>query len=100
MGAVRSDWFSGVRGNPPEKSTTIFRPGTARRFFARLRTASSMLRAPKSAAALPSDDKPADATVTGASGAGALGSTDQLFTPDTAARTTSPFALQFSTMPG
>src|SRR5260370_35766202 len=100
MGAVSSDWFSGVRGNPPEKSTTIFRPGTARRFFAKLRTASSMLRAPKSAAALPSDDKPVDATVTGASGAGALGSTDELFTPDTAARSTSAVAVKFCTILG
>src|SRR5437588_51840 len=52
MVAVSSDWFSCVNAKPPENSTTIFRPGLERRFFARLRTASSMLRAPKSAAAL------------------------------------------------
>ena len=96
--AVNSAWFSCVSGNPPENSTTIFRPATARRFFARLRTASSILRAPKSAAALPSDDKPVDAIVTGTSGAGAFGSTDELFTPDTAARSTSAFAVKFCTM--
>jgi hypothetical protein len=57
-----------------------------------------MLRAPKSAAALPSDDKPVEATVTGASGAGAFGLTDEAFTPDTAARSTSAFAVKFCTM--
>ena len=98
MVAVSSDWFSCVNANPPENSTTIFRPGMARRFFARLRTARSMLRAPKSAAALPNDDKPVDATVTGTSGAGAFGSTEELFTPDTAARSTSAFAVKFCTM--
>ena len=56
-----------------------------RRFFARLRTASNMLRAPKSAAALPNDEKPVDATVTGTSEGGAFGATDEVFTPDTAA---------------
>ena len=85
MVAVSSDWFSCVSGKPPENSTTIFRPGMERRFFAKLRTASNMLRAPKSAAALPKDEKPVDATVTGTSGGGAFGSTDEIFTPDTAA---------------
>src|SRR5258707_9365778 len=102
MVAVSSDWFSVVSGNPPENSTTIFRPGMARRFLAKLRTASNMLRAPKSASALPSDkpneDSPVDATVTGASGAGALGSTDEVFTPATAARSTFAFAVKFCTM--
>jgi hypothetical protein len=50
--AVSSDWLSLVNGKPDENSTTIFRPGTPRRFFAKLRTDSSMLRAPKSASAL------------------------------------------------
>jgi hypothetical protein len=56
--AVSSDSFSFVTGNPPENKTTIFRPGTLRRFFARLRIARSMLRAPKSAAALFSEGNP------------------------------------------
>jgi hypothetical protein len=81
--AVSSDSFSTVSGNPPEKSTTILRPGMLRRFFARLLTAKSMLRAPKSASALlrednpegNPEDNPAEATVTGVSGGGALGST-------------------------
>jgi hypothetical protein len=98
MVAVSSDSFCGVNANPAEKSTSIFRPGTVRKFFARLRTASSMLRAPKSAAALPSDDKPVDAIVTGTFGAGAFGSTDEVFTPDTAARSTSALAVKFCTM--
>lgn len=101
MVAVSSDWFSCVSGNPPENSTTIFRPGMERRFFARLRTASNMLRAPKSAAALPSDPmegRPADATVIGTSGGGAFGSTAEPFTPDTAARSTSALAVKFCTM--
>jgi hypothetical protein len=101
MVAVSSDWFSCVSGNPPENSTTIFRPGMERRFFARLRTASSMLRAPKSAAALPSDEpkkgRPVDATETGASG-GAFGSTAEPLTPDTAARSMSALAVKFWTM--
>ena len=57
-----------------------------------------MLRAPKSASALPSDERPVDATVTGTPGAGAFGSTEELFTPDTAARSTSAFAVKFCTM--
>lgn len=79
-----------VNGKPPENRITIFRPGTLRRFLARLRTASSMLRAPKSASALlseaiPSEDKFVEATAMEASGGGALGSTAELFTPETAA---------------
>jgi hypothetical protein len=50
--AVSSLSLSLVSGKPDENSTTIFRPGTPRRFFARLRTESSMLLAPKSASAL------------------------------------------------
>src|SRR6266403_2063611 len=73
-----------------------------RRFCARLRTARSMLRAPKSAAALPSDEpkevRPVDATVTGTSAGAAFGSTDEFFIPDTAARSTSAFAVKFCTM--
>lgn len=90
MVAVNSDWFSLVNGKPPENRITILRPGTLRRFLARLRTASSMLRAPKSDAALLSDGIPpgarfAEATVMEASGGGALGSTEEVFTPETAA---------------
>jgi hypothetical protein len=106
--AVSSDWLSVVSGKPDEKSTTILRPGTPRRFFARLRTDSSMLLAPKSASALLIEEKgedvaadppngladgesPADATC-------ALGSTDELFAPPTAARSRSAFAVKFCTM--
>src|SRR5207248_11328315 len=86
--AVSSDSFSGVSGKPPEKRIIILRPGILRRFFATLRTASSMVRAPKSACALRSEDIPrggmaVEATVT--SGGGALGSTAEVFTPETAA---------------
>src|SRR5436305_1416040 len=71
MVAVNSDSFSGVSGKPPEKRIIILRPGMLRRFFARLRTARSMVRAPKSACAVKSDDIPivgtsAEATVTAA----------------------------------
>ena len=69
-----------------------------RKFFARLRTASNILRAPKSAAAFPSEGKPADATVTGTSDAGAFGSTEELFTPETAACSKFAFAVKFCTM--
>ena len=44
-----------------ENSTSILRPGTERRFFARLRTASSIVRAPKSASALLIEEKPGEA---------------------------------------
>jgi len=61
-----------------------------------------MLRAPKSASALPrdgpSEDRPVEATVTGTPDDGALGSTAEPFTPDTAARSTSAFAVKFCTM--
>src|SRR5215813_13237912 len=98
--AVSSVWFSVVGEKPPEKSTTILRPGISRKFLARLRTARSMLRAPKSAAALLREenprpgDKPADATVTEAS-EDAFGSTEELLTPETAARRVSAFAVKF-----
>src|SRR5579864_7449723 len=110
--AVNSDSFSELSGKPEEKSTTIFRPGTPRRFFARLRTDRSMLLAPKSASALfieengetvpellpngPADgESPAEATWTGDC---ALGSTDELFAPPTAACNSSAFAVKFCTM--
>src|SRR5713226_152720 len=65
-----------------------------------------MLRAPKSAAALPSDDsdgkdgpdaKFAEATVTDPSG-GALGSTEELLIPETALRSMSALAVKFCTI--
>jgi hypothetical protein len=98
--AVSSDSFSGVNAKPAENSTNIFLPGTVRKFFARLRTASSIVRAPKSASALLSEERPVEATVTGASGfvaADALESTDEYFTPLTAAVRASPFAVKFCT---
>src|SRR5580704_17536053 len=110
--AVSSDSLSLVNGKPEENSTTIFRPATPRRFFARLRTESSMLLAPKSASALlieengedvpdvlpngPVDgESPAEATWTGDC---ALGSTAEPFAPPTAACSRSTFAVKFCTM--
>src|SRR6266851_3223077 len=63
--AVSSESRSLVSGNPAEKRINIFRPGTARRFFARLRTASSMVRAPKSASSVLIEDIPEEAIMTG-----------------------------------
>src|SRR5271168_4940708 len=105
MVAVSSDSLWLVNGKPEENSTTIFRPGTPRRFFAKLRTDRSMLRAPKSASALlipengdevacappnglADGESPAEATSTGDC---ALGSTAEPFAPETAARNRSAF---------
>jgi hypothetical protein len=44
--AVNSDWRSGDNGNPAEISTTIFLPGTVRKFLASDRSASNIVRAP------------------------------------------------------
>ena len=60
-----------------------------------------MVRAPKSAAAFESEDIPivgttVEATVT--SGGGALGSTAEVFIPETAARSKSELAVKFWTM--
>src|ERR1700719_4023316 len=97
--AVSSDWFSGFSAKPPENNTSIFLPGTVRRFLARLRTASNTLRAPKSASALLNEDSPAEATVTGCgSGTLALGFTEEVFTPLTAERNKSALAVKFCTM--
>src|ERR1700720_2782079 len=63
--AVSSERRCESSGNPAEKRTSILRPGTARRFFARLRTARSMVRAPKSLSALLIEDKLEEATMTG-----------------------------------
>jgi hypothetical protein len=95
--AVSSDSFSGLTGKPPENKTNILRPGTLRRFFAKLRIASSMVRAPKSASALLNEDNPIPtegkpgyapglfAATMVASGGCALGSTLEVLIPDTAA---------------
>src|SRR5476649_2617510 len=97
--AVNSDSFSGVRANPEENSTSILRPGTARRFFAKLRTPSSIVRAPKSASALLKDERLDEATVTGPElPAPAFESTLEYFTPRTAARRASALAVKFWTM--
>src|SRR5216684_2982150 len=103
MVAVSSDWFSSVSGKPPEKRIIILRPGMLRRFFAKLRTASSMLRAPKSASAFESEDIPIvgiafEATVTAASGEGAFGSTAEVLIPETAERSKTELAVKFWTM--
>src|SRR5450432_3951825 len=99
MVAVNSDSFWVFNANPPENRMTILRPGTLRRFFARLRTASSMLRAPKSASAVLREVSPEEATVTGwLSPTLALGFTEEFFTPATAERNRSALALKFCTM--
>src|ERR1700674_4903594 len=96
--AVSSDWFSGFSANPPENNTSIFLPGTVRRFLARLRTASNTLRAPKSASALLSEESPVDAIVTGwTSGTLALGFTEEDLIPATADLSRSALAVKFRT---
>ena len=52
MTAVTSDWYSRVSGKPEVNMTSVLRPGTVDRPFARLRRASSTLWTPKSASAL------------------------------------------------
>src|SRR5882757_3287485 len=98
--AVNSDSFSGVNAKPPENNTTILRPGVPRRFLAKLRTAISMLRAPKSASALLREEIPVEAIVTGCESLAilALGLTAEVFTPATAARKRSALAVKFWTM--
>src|SRR5216684_6261446 len=101
MVAVNSDSFSGVTAKPAEKSTSILRPGTVRKFLARLRTDSSIVRAPKSASALLSEESPVDATVTEPSeldASAAFESTEEYFTPLTAAVSASGLAVKFCTM--
>src|SRR6266436_8708865 len=101
MVAVNSDSVSAVSANPAEKRTSIFRPGTARRFLARLRTDSNIVRAPKSASALLSEESPVDATVTGASELDAsegFESTDEYFTPLTAAVSASVKGVKYSSV--
>src|SRR5260370_34737091 len=99
--AVNSDSFSGVPAKPAEKRPSILRPGTVRKFLARLRTDSNIVRAPKSASALLREESPVDATVTGASELDAsegFESTDEYFTPLTAAVNASLLAVKFCTM--
>src|SRR6266699_2750186 len=87
--AVNSDWRSGVSAKPDENRITVLRPGTDWRFLARVRTASNMLRAPKSACGLSVGvPPPREATCAGpppreAAGAWSLGLTVEYFTPDT-----------------
>src|SRR5579863_3927480 len=101
MVAVSSDSFSGVNANPDEKSTSILRPGTVRKFLARLRTASSMVRAPKSASALLREESPLEATVVGPmvlEASVGFELTLEYFTPLTAARRASALAVKFWTI--
>src|SRR5436309_11740862 len=106
--AVNSDWRSGVSAKPDENRITVLRPGTDWRFLARVRTASNMLRAPKSAIGL-RVGAPKEATVEGAPvvedrapreatcvvSAGSLGLTAEYFTPDTTCFSLSLLAVKF-----
>jgi len=51
--AVSSDWFSCVSGKTTGKQHHHFTAWDSPEIFAKLRTASNMLRAPKSASAFP-----------------------------------------------
>src|SRR5204863_8790697 len=90
--AVSSDWRSGVSAKPDENRITVLRPGTAWRFLARVRTASNMLRAPKSAIGL-RVGAPREATCVVS--AGSLGLTAEYFTPDTTCFNLSVLAVKF-----
>src|ERR1700722_11919547 len=57
MAAVNCDCSSEFRAKPEVSITRVLRPGTDERFFARLRRASSTLRAPKSASEFVNDGK-------------------------------------------
>jgi len=95
--AVSSESRSVVSGKPAEKRISIFRPGTERRFFARLRTASNMVRAPKSASALLIEDMPEEAIMTGDARAALwpLVSMFGFFTPLTAAVSSWALVVKF-----
>ena len=64
--AVSSEVNSGVRGNPLEKRTKVFRPGTVIKFLQRERMARSIVRAPKLASRLGTGKPPSDAATTAA----------------------------------
>src|SRR6266446_2573698 len=99
MTAVNSDWYSGVIGKPAVNITSVLRPGTVERLFARVRRASSTLRTPKSASALlrdgPMDGAPRDATVTAGSG---FGETTDPFKPVTTCFNRAASAVKFCEM--
>lgn len=61
--AVNSDCLSTLNGKPAVSRISIFRPGTARKFFAKLRIDSNIDRAPKSASALLIEGMPMVATI-------------------------------------
>src|SRR6266446_6484663 len=96
MTAVNSDWYSGFIGKPAVNITSVLRPGTLDRLFARLRRASSTLRTPKSASALykdgPIDGAPSDATMTEESG---FGETTDPFRPLTTCFSRTESAVKF-----
>src|SRR5271165_408183 len=98
MVAVSSEMRSGSSvGKPAEKRISILRPGTVRRFFARLRTASNMVRAPKSDSALLKEEKLVEATMVEGMLAAlcALVSMLDCFTPLTAAVRRSVLEVKF-----
>ena len=98
--AVNSDWRSGVSAKPDENRITVLRPGTDWRFLARVRTASNMLRAPKSASGLSVGMPPKEATCVGPppremACVWSLGLTAEYFTPDTTCFNLSLLAVKF-----
>jgi len=82
-----SESRSVVSGKPAEKENQHFSPRNRAKIFARLRTASNMVRAPKSASALLIEDMPEEAIMTGDARAALwpLVSMFGFFTPLTAA---------------
>ena len=94
--AVSSDCRSGVSGNPLENRIRVFRPGTLRRDFARLRIAINSLRAAKSDLTCTTFGAPIWATSVVCPGS--LVCTAENLTPLTARLRASEFAVKFCVM--
>src|ERR1039458_4108162 len=99
MTAVTSDVYSMVSGKPEVNMTSVLRPGTVDRPFARLRRASSTLWTPKSASALVRDGAVGggakEATMTGGC---AFGETEDPFIPITTCFNRCASAVKFCEM--
>jgi hypothetical protein len=94
--AVNSEIRSGSSvGKPAESRISIFRPGTLRRFFAKLRMESSALRAAKSACAFRKFGAPLVDATSVSFPVGALDSRFELRSPLTAAFNNALSAVKF-----
>ena len=95
MVAIISDLVVESSGNPAEKRTSIFRPGTVRKFLARVRKESNIERAPNAASAPVIEERSGVPIAPPLFVSTVLEATKEVLAPLTAACSTSGLAVKF-----